>query len=371
MEIFKNINYDNCITNLTSSVQKYYGLEPNYKTNELIDNLLAEKEYENVIIFVFDAMGNNVIKENTTANSFLRKKMIGEMYSTFPPTTANCTTAYVTGLNPITTGWLGWSTYFKDLDIAVDNFTNYNSLTRELILGKNIAYDKLPIKHLGNTIEEFSNGEVKYHQVMPSFIKGGCKSLKEFEHRICKICEQKGKKYIYAYWDQPDACMHSEGINSPNVKKILNQISKTLNHIERKTKNTIGIISADHSQINVTPIALYTYYDVLQCLSAPISCDSRCAFFFVKENKHIEFVKLFNQYFSDYYTLITKNEALENNIFGTGDKNANLDNIVGDYIAIAKDKYYFLTIPNSHLFQGHHAGGTLNEMIVPLLVIKN
>lgn len=371
MSIYKNINYDNCITNLTSSIQKYYGLTPNYKTNELIDNFLQEKEYENVIIFVFDAMGNNIIKENTTSNHFLQKRIVGSMNSTFPPTTANCTTSYITGLNPLSTGWLGWSTYFNDLDIAVDNFKNQNSMTKELIMGDNIASYKLPIKHLGMEIQNHTNNEVSYYQVMPSFVKGGCKSLKEFEHRICKICSQKGKKYIYAYWDQPDACMHHEGIHSPNVKKILNQIGKTLHHIERKTKNTIGIISADHSQINVIPIALYTYYDILDCLVAPISCDARCSFFFVKENKKEDFVKLFNSYFSNYYTLITKQEAIDNHIFGYGKENILYRDIIGDFVAIAKDKYYFLTSPKSHIFQAHHAGATLDEISIPILIIKN
>ena len=70
----KHIDYNNCITNLTSSIQKYFNVTPYYKTNELIDKYLQEKDYENVIVFVFDAMGNNVIDLNTTENSFLQKR---------------------------------------------------------------------------------------------------------------------------------------------------------------------------------------------------------------------------------------------------------------------------------------------------------
>lgn len=366
----KHIDYNNCITNLTSSIQKYFNVTPNYKTNELIDKYLQEKDYENVIVFVFDAMGNNVIDLNTTENSFLQKRRVGSMTSTFPPTTANCTTAYISGLNPIETGWLGWSTYYKDLDLVVDNFKNQNSITKETIEGDNIAYNKLPFKHMGMQIQE-ENKDVTYHVVMPSFAKGGCKSLKEFEHRICKICNQKGKKYIYAYWDQPDACMHHNGIKNDLVKKHLNQISKVLHNIERKTKNTIGIVSADHGMVDVTPIAIYTYYDILACLKAPISCDARCCFFFVKEDKKEEFINLFNQNFSEYYDIYSKEEILENHIFGNGKKYSQLDNILGDYIAIAKSNYYFLLSLNSHLFLAHHAGGLKEEADIPIIIIKN
>ena len=281
MSVFKIINYDNCITNLTSSIQKHFGIKPNYQTNPIIDKELSEKDYENVIVFVFDAMGNSIIDKNTTKNHFLQSHKVSSMYSTFPPTTANATTSYLSGLNPIETGWLGWSTYYKDLDLVIDNFPNVNSLTKEKIEGENVANTKLAYTPLGEIINK-TNPDVSYHTVFPSFVENGCKSLKEFEHRICKICNTPGKKYIYAYWDEPDAFMHKAGTKNDHVKKILNSIGKCLKNIERKTKNTIGIVSADHSQVDVSPIALYTYYDILNCLSAPFSCDSICAFFFVK-----------------------------------------------------------------------------------------
>ena len=371
MKVLKSINYDNCITNLTSSIQKHYGIKPNYKTNPLIDELLSEKDYDNIIIFVFDAMGNHIIDSNTTPNHFLQKRRVSSMYSTFPPTTANCTTAYITGLNPISTGWFGWSTFYEDLNLTIDNFKNQNSMTKEVVLGENVAYNRMPVKHLGHQIEKHTNNEVTYHVVMPSFAPNGCKSLKEFEHRICKICNQPGKKYIYAYWDQPDATMHWEGTNSANVRKRLNDIGKVIHHIERKTKNTIGIISSDHGMNDVTPIALYTYYDVMNCLKGPVSCDARCSFFFVKENMKETFVKLFNEYFSEYYELYSKKEILENHIFGNDKTHTDFTNLVGDYIAIAKDKYYFLLSPNSHLFSGHHAGMCKNEVDIPIIIIKN
>jgi hypothetical protein len=181
----------------------------------------------------------------------------------------------------------------------------------------------------------------------------------------------EGKKYIYAYWDDPDKTMHMEGTNTDHIKKILNSIGKMLRNIERKTKNTIGIISADHSQIDVAPIALYTYYDVLDCLYAPFSCDGRCAFFFVKDECYERFKELFNKYFKDYYDLYTKKEVLDNNLFGIGDKHLLIDDIVGDYVAIAKDKYYFMLSAQSHIFKGHHAGGLKEEMEIPLIIIKN
>lgn len=371
MSDFKYVDYNNCITNLTSSIQKHYGLTPNYKTNELIDNLLSEKDYDNVIIFVFDGMGNTIINKNTTKNHYLQKHKIGKMYATFPPTTANCTTAYITGLNPITSGWLGWATYYKDLDLVVDNFPNCLTTTKEKIEGENIAERKLPTKPLGQIIEEETKGEIKFYSVWPSFKEGGCVSLKQFAHRITKICKQEGKKFIYAYWEQPDYTMHRTGTKNDSIKKILNEIGKVLHGIERKTKNTIGFVSADHGQVDVVPIAFYTYYDVLDCLHAPFSCDARTPFFFVKDGRKEDFKRLFNKYFSDYFDLFTKEEVIEEHLFGYGKENSLYRDIIGDFVAIAKDKYYFMLTPESHNFKGHHAGSLKDEVEIPIIVFKN
>lgn len=371
MKEIKYVDYNNCITNLTSSIQKYYGLEPYYQTNALIDQKLANKKYQNIILFVFDALGEAIIKKNTTSEHFLQKHHIGTMHSTFPPTTANCTTSYITGLNPITTGWLGWSTYYKDLERAIDNFPNCDSYSKEKIPGANIAEQKLPTVDIGTLIEEKTNHEVKYYSFWPSFKENGCHSLKDLTHRIVKLCNQEGQKYIYVYWDEPDLTMHKEGTTSKHAKKIINQIGKILRDIERKTKNTFGIVSADHGQVDVTPIAFYTYYDILKTLRAPFSCDSRTAFFFVKEDQKQEFVELFNKNFASYYDLYSKDEVINNHLFGYGEENKLFKDIIGDYVAVAKDRYYFMQTPSSHNFKGHHAGGLEDEYLLPIIVIEN
>ena len=165
--------------------------------------------------------------------------------------------------------------------------------------------------------------------------------------------------------------MHEEGTCTPHIKKILNDISKTLHKIQRKTNNTIAFVSADHSQVDVIPIALYTYYDLLDCLYAPYSCDSRTAFFFVKDDKKEEFERLFNLYFIGKYKLFKKQEVIDNHIFGYGEEHPMFKKIIGDYVAVAIDKYFFLQTAEYPLFKGHHAGALKEEAIIPLIVIKN
>ena len=367
-----NVDYDNCVTNLTSSIQKHYGLEPYYKTNDIIDKYL-EKDYDNVIIFLFDAMGNSIIDANTTENHFLRKHRISKMTSTYPPTTASCTISYLTGLNPISTGWLGWASYFKDLNLAVDNFTNEDTYNKELIPGNNIAYNLLKYEKLGSIIEKKTNGKIKYHEVYPvrTFPQTGCKTLDEFADKIINICNNGGKNYIYAYWNNPDGIMHEVGPKNDEVKSCLAKIAKTLKKIQKHTHNTIGIVSADHSMIDVTPICFYTYYDLVSKLALPFTGDARTPMFFLKDKNDKSFETLFNQYFEGKYKLFSKDEVIKMGLFGTGTPHKMFNDLVGDYVAVATDRYYFMQTPDSHFFKGHHAGATDDEASIPLIIIES
>ena len=56
--IFKpKIDYDNSLTSLACSIQKFFGINPLHKTMPLIDKLLEEKQPENVILLLIDGLG--------------------------------------------------------------------------------------------------------------------------------------------------------------------------------------------------------------------------------------------------------------------------------------------------------------------------
>lgn len=370
MANFELIDYNHCITNLTSSIEKYFNLEPSYKTLKEVDEALAKKNYKNVIIMVFDGMGSAIINKNPIKDSYLKDKKVMDFKSCYPPTTANCTTCYQTGKNPIDTAWLGWSTYYPDLDTTIDNFTNENSETKEKIVGENIAHRKLGYDDMGLRIES-KNKDVKSYAIGIEPIYEGGKNLRQLSRKLIKLCNEEGRKYIYLYWNEPDAYMHDHGTQNKKVKSILSGITKFLKKFEKKTNDSIAFVSADHGQIDVSEIAFYTYYDVMNCLRAFPSCDARTPFFFIKDGMKDTFKELFNKNFSAYYDLFTKDEIIEKHIFGYGKENPLYQDIIGDFVAIAKDKYYFNFSINGHHFKGHHAGLTKDEITIPLIVIDN
>ena len=371
---FNNINYDDCITNITSSIEKYYhrfynDINPSYKTNKIIDSYLDNKEYKNVIIFLFDAMGDSIIKKNLKEKSFLRMHQIGVSNSTYPPTTANCTTAFISGKNPCVTGWLGWSSYFKNLDIYVDNFPNLDTMTKVKFEGENIAFRELKYTSLGERIEQASKLDVVYHNVHCKLGNDGIPKMKNWINRIIEICNFPGRHYIYAYWNNPDSIMHDYGTNNIHSKHCINKINKTMKKFYKKVNNTFAIVSSDHGMVDVSAIKLFEYKDLVNMLKGPFTCDARTPFFFVKEEYMEEFPKLFNKYFDEYYYLKTKKEVLDNHIFGYGEENQRLYDLVGDYIGFAYSNKYFVQSINGHYFKGHHAGLLDDEMKIPIIIL--
>ena len=71
------------------------------------------------------------------------------------------------------------------------------------------------------------------------------------------------------------------------------------------------------------------------------------------------------------YELFTKDEIINKHIFGYGEENPLYRQTIGDFIAIAKDNYFFLISPKSQILKGHHSGPTIDEMSIPLIIIKN
>ena len=66
-------NYNNCLTNVTNSILKYFGVLTYHETLKELDDYLNEKEYKNVVLILYDGMGSNLMNRNLDSKSFLIK----------------------------------------------------------------------------------------------------------------------------------------------------------------------------------------------------------------------------------------------------------------------------------------------------------
>ena len=366
-------DYNNCILNVDASIAKYYGINSEYKSNLIIDKILASKKYKHVAIMLLDGMGSYIIQNNLEENSFIRTHKMCDINAVYPPTTACAVPALCSGLEPIKTGWVGWSNYFSEVNKFVVMFRNLDYFSDEPV-GIDIANDILPYKKF------YQDFNTNVFELGPSFTPSNCQSFEEMCERYINEIKCRESSFCYLYWGEPDTTMHINGAYSNEAKTEIKQMDNTLNKMyENLLEDTLVIITADHGHIDVKPIYLANFKDILSLLDRVPSNEGRCAFFKVKTFRKRKFVKLFNEYFADYFTLFTKKEFIEEGYLGNSlsDENYKIKSFIGDFVAVAKKNYYFNFDPviaseeyDDMIFKSHHAGITANEMVIPLVVMK-
>ncbi len=359
-------DYEKCLTNLTNSILKYFDITPYHKTLKELDKVLEESNYDNIILLIYDGMGSNILSRNLNENSFLRKHKIEDIKAIFPPTTTASTTTLLSGLNPCEHGWLGWDLYFKCLDETVTMFLNTKKDTNILVSEENMAQKYFSYKSIIDLINE----KYKAFKLMP-FGDNAYNDLADLNNKVINLCKEKGKKFIYAYYDEPDHTTHNEGTDSNITVKLYEEIDKSTKELYEKLKdtNTLVIVTADHGHINSKDITLSDYKDIFNLLKHDISIEGRACAFFIKEGKSQEFEQLFNKYFKDDFILYTKEEVIKNKLFGKGTENKYFKDSLGDYLAVAITNKYFRYNENSVKLTSMHAGITEDEMLVPLIII--
>lgn len=358
-------DYDNCIANLACSILKHFGVEPPNKTLPLADRYL-EKRYKNVVVILMDGMGKNIIEANLSPDGFFRRNLKGIYSSTFPPTTVAATTSMDSGLYPNQTAWLGWVGYFKEIDKNVVYFLNIDQQGNKAA-DYNVAWTYCPYV---TVTERLNNAGKKAHYITP-FVEPYPKTFDDLCDVIKGLCNEDGEKYIYAYCEEPDHTMHKKGCFGEDAKKVIGEIEKRAELLAEELSDTLLIITADHGHIDTNNVSLTEYPDIMECLVRLPSLEPRVLNLFVKEGMSQKLEEAFKKHFKDKFLLITKEEVLKSQMFGKGENHHRLEDMLGDYLAVAVDDMsIFITEEQKEHFIGVHAGLTEDEVLIPLIVIE-
>ena len=360
------INYNECITNLSCSIRRYFGLEYKHNTLDYVDKLLDEKKPKNVILMLFDGMGANILDRTLNEKNFLIKNKYKNITSVFPTTTTAVTTSVLTGLNPKEHGWLGWNMYVAPINKTITLFMDFEK-GKEKICNEFIEIkSKLEIP---NIVDEINNIENFSALKLYPFGSERYTNLDEMISLIEKETLKVGKKFIYAYDDEPDSTMHDFGPDSNEVKLLIQERNDKIEKLCNNLKDSIIFIIADHGQIKVDNIQLEDYPNIFSLLERTTSIENRAVSFKIKDGYHKEFEKLFDKEFGKYFNLMTKDEIINNDFFGPGEAHDWFESAIGDYIAIANESNKaILTVGNSPLYS-MHGGNSNDEVYVPLIII--
>ena len=364
--IIKFPDYNNSIMNVSNSILKYYGVKTNYNGIDILDKKL-ENEYNHIIYILLDGMGSNIVKKLLKKSDGLRRYMKKEITSVFPPTTVAATDAVISGVPPITNGHIGWVQYFPDEDVNMVVFQQRDFYDENNIIEEDLREKYLSFKRMHEQISDI-NKDVNSSEIFPSFLEGGAESFAEQVERVLTKVKNNDKTFTYIYWVQPDLYEHQFGIYSDEVKDVLVELNDGFEDlINNVDDDTLIVCIADHGLADVESINLFEYTDITSSLKRLPSLEPRAINFFVKDEKIDSFKEIFNSHFEKEYLIYSKQEVLDMKLFGDGPKHKMIDSFLGDFIAIAIDKYMFV-LNEDKSYKAHHAGLLRDEMMVPLII---
>lgn len=361
-------NYRNSILNVSTTILKHYHAQSNFVSIPVLEEALKDNP-KHVVLVLLDGMGINIINQFLKPDDFLRKNVKQVITSVFPPTTVAATNSVLSGLPPISTGYVGWVQYFKN------EKTNAIVFLNEDFYDKSVKYDKvlrdtyLKYPTIYERIQRHSP-DVKTYELFPAFRSDGYESLDKQIERVLEITALDEQSFTYVYWTEPDLTQHDYGIDAEETKAKLIELNKSMTNLSKKiNQDTVMIVIADHGLTNVEGIDLFDDKALMSLLRRKPSMEPRATSFFIKKFKKDKFLRLFHDKYGEYFQLMTREELIDSRLMGSGYQHELLESFIGDYVAISISNKMFNFKEHSR-FKGHHAGLTQDEMEVPLIIYK-
>lgn len=198
-----------------------------------------------------------------------------------------------------------------------------------------------------------------------------------FLKKILEKLKIEGKKYIFAYYPEPDDVLNDFGVISEQAKLEIQKINKKVEEYSKlilENKNTIMFIVADHGHLIPNKVK-YENKEFIKYLEIPkIFIEDRTPAFLVKKGEEENFKKSFNKEFGNDFFLLSKEEVLKNKVFGEyeeGKKHELFESSIGDFLAFSKDSSKICLNEEGNHTISFHGGYSDDEIYIPLIVISN
>ena len=310
-------------------------------------------------------MGKKILERHLQPDGAFRSHLAGIYQSVFLSTTVAATTSLRSGLQPCEHCWLGWDCYYPQIDKNVTVFFNRLQGTEEPAAPYNVPQTFTPYE---SVVDKLNRAGTKACMLTP-YDDPAPGNIGEFCRRIKALCDEPDRKYIFAYWDEPDGLLHSSGCASVPVHEALVEMENTVRKLTGELEDTLVIVTADHGHIDTDHILWQDYPELADCLIRLPSLEPRALNFFVREEKKAFFEKKFNRLLGDCYLLLPMEEVIERQLFGTGKPHPLFRSMLGDYLALATGpKTLWFKKPPEKWWVSMHASVTEDEVLVPLIL---
>lgn len=355
----------------------------------LDEEIISLKEkigiHDHYLFILLDGFGNNLLEK--TDSTFFKKKKAQILKSVFPSTTASALTSITTLHYPTYHGAIGWWTYLAEFEKSsvylpfIDRETG-KKLQEFAISPEEVFYDPCFLSTLTTRVKSYLP-KTYFDSPYSRYSRGNtlAEGYEKIEETFSMIedfaFKEVGPSYQYLYFPLIDSLEHEFGTDSIQVREC---VEKTLKLIEEFSKKNLGkirfVITADHGLIDIPEDNNFVIDDdhpLLPLLKVPPACETRVPMFFLKDQFQSEqFANIFNEYFDEQFTLISKDEAKSRELFGSDPWHPVSEKRIGDFLALPKGPWTLQYRGKNYspvILKAVHGAFSPEETEVPLLLI--
>lgn len=339
---------------------------------------------KHVVLVILDGLGHNYLSEQ--ANSFLQSKLLGNLSSVFPSSTAPGVTSFLSGLSPAQHGIFGWFQWMRPIGqvcacLPFETRALGVSLAEHGVSPKDCFDFPSFFSSLSRPSCVYSPEEIVDSPYSTYASRGAARAgFSDWTDLVStvqkKVQAASGPMYHHIYWPYFDSSCHRFGLYSAQTAKQFCVADKGVSDLVSGLagEEVAMIITADHGMIDTTPqdrLTLEGFPDVANCLTMPLCGEPRAAFCHVRASARVDFPRIVAEQLGEYCECFTVSELIRAGWFG-----AELTDVppyqydaLGDFVLIMKSHYALQdTVPGAAVknFIGMHGGVTQAEMEIPV-----
>ena len=359
------------LSQVTPSIFSSLGLE------SAVDHLAVEQSpMGRELLFLIDGFGFDTLATYADAMPTMSRMFNhGRIQTAFPSTTATSLATLTTGELPGAHGMLGYTVQVPrsggrllnalkwDERVDPENWQPIETLfQRAAAAGINVTHVAAKrYENSGFTRAVFRGAQYKGANLVADLISE------------TKLALHKAPSFVYLYVNDLDTAGHSDGVGSEKWIAALSMIDQMVSQLMKEVpKGTRIWVTSDHGMINVEEKIVIGLDNPLMQGVSVVAGEPRARHLYLDSDSptaRAETASLWQEYLQDKALVLTREQAISSNLFGSEVSADALDRM-GEVIAIARGGLVLLDadrVDKEGAMVGHHGADSDIESQVGLL----
>jgi len=342
-----------------------------------LDHLaVGQSPHGRELLFLIDGFGINTFEQYAEVMPTMSRMFNhGLIQTSFPSTTATSLATLTTGTMPGAHGMLGYTVQVPrsggrllnalkwDERVDPENWQPVQTLfERASVAGINVTHVAAKrYENSGFTRAVFRGAQYKGANVFADLVSE------------TKAALQATPSFVYVYVNDLDSAGHSDGVGSDKWIAALGMIDQLVSQLMKEVpKGTRMWITSDHGMVNVEEKIIIGRDNPLLDGVSVVAGEPRARHIYLTNDSPAareDAASLWQQFLHDRALVLTREQALSGNLFGT-DVSADAFDRMGEIIAIARGGLVLLDADRADkegAMVGHHGGDSDIESQVGLL----